>query len=258
MNWYKIRVALKGVGGSWQFYSELAVEKGDKVRVETAKGITEGTVSKVEGTINTDPFDSANRHYSAHRHVLENVTKNSVNEKEQIVMFGTKVVEVKRSNSNSKSFFYTDMDLVVGQTVVYEAPYDDLRKEQGKTGLHVGTITEIDVLASAAIGWIVDVVDTKNHAERKRRVKEAEILRKQLEQAKSQFQDIQILELIASSNPQVRDTLNKYKMLVSGQSLPETYSVPVYHEDAPDFTTCSNGPSFEDIKPTDNEPPQDF
>ena len=127
--------------------------------------------------------------------------------KEEDIMFGAKTVEVKHVSSARIGTYFTDLDLQVGQTVVYESD----------NGMHVGVVTNTDPDAVSAQTWIVDTVDLTEHEARIERVKQAKKLKAKLDAKRKQFQDIELLRLIAASDPETADMLAEYTKLVGGK-----------------------------------------
>lgn len=205
-SWQKIRVNV--LTATLNYYSGLQVEVGDSVVVETRYGLMLGKVTEVEDTIHTNPFTKNDEGYRAKKHVLENTTKKTY--KEEPIMFGCKTVEVKHVSSNRRGVYYTDLNLSVGDLVVYETSNDGIKS------MHVGTVVNADPDALTAKDFVVCAVDLTAHTERVARMKEAEKLRLKLDAKKKQFQDIELLRLIAASDPETKEMLDKYTSLVGG------------------------------------------
>ena len=123
-------------------------------------------------------------------------------------MFGAKTVEVKHVSSGRSGIFYTDLDLQVGQTVVYES----------ENGMHVGVVTNADPDAVSAQTWIVDIVDMTAHEQRIERTKQAKKLKAKLDAKRKQFQDIELLRLIAANDPETAAMLSEYTKLIGGNA----------------------------------------
>jgi len=166
------------------YYSAIEVAKGDKVTVSTRYGITTGIVSSILEEVQRDPFKEG----SAKQRVLENSTQ-KIFDKENVIMFGAKTVEVKHISSNRKGIFYTDLELQVGQLVVYDGNlpggkmYENSTEQVDETevqSLHVGIVTNVDPDTVTAKCWVVDVVDMSAHKERIQRAKKATKLRAKL------------------------------------------------------------------------------
>lgn len=203
MVWYRIRVKL---GTSiLMYYSELPVEVDDIIAVETRNGIAKGYVVEVD-PISVNPFEPNSQGYKARRHVVENVTKNI--RKEELIMFGCKTVEVKHVASGKTNIYYTDLTLAVNDTVVYE---------DESSMLHVGVVTDINPMVVTAKNFVVDKVDMDAHNKRTERIKEANKLKAQLDLKKKQFQDIELLRLIATSDPETKEMLDRYTKLIGGK-----------------------------------------
>lgn len=203
MTWQKIRVHVPNCCLS--YFSELPVSEGDKVVVETKYGLLIGTVTEVLETIHENPFSKSSK-YSAKKHVLENATKKIY--REEPIMFGCKTVEVKHISSNRKGVFYTDLDLKVGDHVVYESD-----SENGKS-MHVGTVINIDPDVLTAKNFIVDAIDLTAYNDRMERMKRASKLRLQLDAKKKQYEDMEILRLIANHDEEAAKMLEEYSKLM--------------------------------------------
>jgi len=202
------------------YYSAINVSPGDKVTVSTRFGITTGVVSSIIEEVDRDPFKEGH----AKQRVLENATQ-KLFDKENVIMFGAKTVEVKHISSNRKGIFYTDLDLHVGQTVVYDGNmpggkmYEnslEQAEDNEITSFHVGVVTNVDPDTVTAKRWIVDTVDLAAHKERIQRAKKATKLRAKLEAKRKQFQDIELLRLIAASDPDTKAMLDEYTTLIGG------------------------------------------
>lgn len=123
-------------------------------------------------------------------------------------MFGAKTVEVKHVSSARIGVYYTDLDLQVGQTVVYETD----------NGMHVGVVTNADPDDTSAQYWVVDIVDMTEHEARIERTKQAKKLKAKLDAKRRQFQDIEVLRLIAANDPETAKMLDEYTKLISGKA----------------------------------------
>lgn len=203
MTWQKIYVSISTA--TLCYYSELPVEIGDKVVVETRYGPVIGEVTTVIETIHENPFNKSSK-YSAKKHVLENATKKVY--KEEPIMFGCKTVEVKHISSNRKNVFYTDLNLKVGDHVVYESDH-----ENGKS-MHVGIVTDVDPDVVTAKNFIVDAIDLTAYNDRMERMKKASKIRLQLEAKKKQYEDMEILRLIAQHDEDAKQMLAEYSALM--------------------------------------------
>jgi len=194
------------------YYSRVPVEVGNRVVVTTRFGTTAGTVSWVDDDYRDYPS-------TAKCHVLENASKKLYDKGIQI-MYGTKTVEVRHIGSNRKGIFYTDLDLHNGQTVVYE---DTASMNRG------------DPDCITAQNWIVSVVDTTEHEHRLVRARQAAKLMAKLEQKKTQFQDIELLRLIAASDPETKKMLDEYTVLTRGQPGPAPRVPSPFDSETPTF-----------------------
>jgi hypothetical protein len=208
------------------YYTDLPVEPGDTIVVETKNGYLKCAVGTIIRTLDFDPFKENEAGVHAKCHVLENSTK-KLYYKESIVMFGSKVVEVKHIGSNRTGLFYTDLELSKGDLVVYEAASNYMadkdamspskyRDSNSFVYMHVGEVIDTEPNAATAKFYIVDKIDMQEYAARKVRIAKAQKIHLQLEAKKKQFQDIQLLELIAASDPETKTMLDEYKILISG------------------------------------------
>lgn len=187
------------------YYTNMPVDIGDFIVVESKQGnIWRCEVLDILKRIEYNPFNNTNGTTHATCHVLENITKKLLF-KESNIMYGCKVIEVTNSK-NFKNLFYTDLPVEVGMTVVYELCDGTM---------HVGRVSNIDPDSAVASTFIVDIVDTTSNEARKERIRQAKKLKRQLEEKRKQFQDIQILELIAKSDPETAHMLSDYKSLIS-------------------------------------------
>lgn len=209
----RVHIETEGSGVVLGYYTDIPVEVDDKVVIETKYGLVYGRVASIAGTIDEDPFNSPN--YKAKCHVLENVTK-KIFDKETIIMAGTKTVEVKHISSNRKNILYTDLGLQVGTVVVYERRGGTENNQQADT-MSVGIVTNVDPDAVTATHWVVDIIDMTNHEERKERLRRAAKVKAKLDAKKKQFQDIELLRLIAQSDPETAGLLEEYNQLLVGK-----------------------------------------
>lgn len=206
MAWQKARIWVGNT--TLLYYSGIPIELNDNVVVETKYGPVKGRVVKIEDVINCNPFKPNSIGCKATCHVWENATK-KVYDKENKIMFGCKTVEVLHSSSNHRGIFYTDLILHNGDLVVYEG-----KNEIGKVSMHVGTVINDDPDVVTAESYIVDAIDVSHHNERKNRLKEANKLRAKLNAKRKQFQDIELLRLIAASDDETKDMLDAYTKLI--------------------------------------------
>lgn len=199
------------------YYTDMIVAIGDNVAVTTKFGVATATVVDIEDCTFEDPFKEGH----AIQHIIENSTQKIYN-KEYVIMSGTKTVEVKHSCSNRRGIFFTDLDLKVGDTVVYDGSamfYNET--DQRNTGapqaggMHVGIVTDTDPDVITAQSWVVDVVDLKAYNDRIERAKTAAKLKQKLDAKRKQFQDLELLKLIAQSDPETKVILDEYISLIS-------------------------------------------
>lgn len=215
MKWVKINVHLGR--GNFYFYSAIPVEVGDQISVETKNGVSLGHVNSIMETVTKNPF----KVNGAKCHVLENITKRIF--KEEFKMATVKVVEVKHISSKRTQLCYAPKGALYGDIVVYEAPgFKDIEDQvqprfaQRPDNLHVGTIINDDIAATVATGWVVDKVDFTNYYDTKNAVEALAKLRIKLDEKKKQFQDLELLRLIAASDPETKALLDQFVALTTG------------------------------------------
>ena len=133
-----------------------------------------------------------------------------------------KTVEVKHISSGRVGIFYTDMNLQVGDVVVYERTQIDkntareISDKDMDNQWSVGVITNADPDCVTAQTWVIDVVDTSRHEQRKAAAKELKKIKAKLDQKKKQFQDMELLRLIAQSDPETAQLLETYNNVLNG------------------------------------------
>lgn len=194
------------------YYSDEALVKNDRVILETKGGTVMGRVSSFGQTINCNPFGGSTR-YQAKKHIIENITQQKIYKGEYIQMAGTKHIEVSHLNSNRKYTLRTDLDVAIGDVVVFECGVNPGgNQEHGM--MSVGVVTNTDVMCHTSVMWVVDTVDLKEHTMRKERLQKAETLKARLNEKKKQFQDIELLNLIASKDPETKELLDQYLELI--------------------------------------------
>lgn len=182
-------------------YTDMQCESDDKVVVETKRGLVKANVVYVDEPIDYDPFESG----QAKCHIVENISKKIT--KENIIMFANqKTVEVQHISSDRVGVFYTDLDLKVGDVVVYE-------RGAGQQW-SVGKVINIDPDCLTADRWIIDLVDTAQAEQRKATEKQLKKLKAKLDYKKSQYQDIELLRLIANNDPETAELLEQYSKLL--------------------------------------------
>lgn len=154
-------------------YTDITCSIDDRLVIETKGGLVMAQVVDISEPIDYNPFERGN----AKCHVVENSTRKIYQtNKEDLIMFANqKTVEVKHISSGRVGIFYTDMNLRVGDVVVYER-------------------TQID----------------KNTA------KELKKIKAKLDQKKKQFQDMELLRLIAQSDPETAQLLETYNNVLNG------------------------------------------
>lgn len=124
-------------------------------------------------------------------------------------MTGTKTVEVKHLNTYRTGIFFTDMKLEVGDIVVYD-------EGDEATDLHVGLVTNTnpDPDMGTASAWVIDTVDVSWYQTRLKIAKGAQKLKAKLDA----IQDIELLRLVAQNDPETKEILDNYMMLIRGTS----------------------------------------
>jgi len=127
-------------------------------------------------------------------------------EEDIIMMIGSKTVEVTHSNQRVE-VCYTDLPLELYQTVVYQATNGTL---------HVGVISNLTPDVLSAQGWVVDTVDMTAHTERVEKFTRAKRIKTLLDVKRRQFQDIELLRLIAATDPETKELLDEYTALIGG------------------------------------------
>lgn len=201
MAWNKVLARVNYRSGIYtaQAYADESVCVGDHVKVRVVSGY-ETTCIVTEIIKENVTFD----HRCAQ--ILDN--SNNTILKEDMIMFGAKTVEVKHVCSARVMVVATDLNLEVGQMVVYESD----------NGMHVGVVTNTEPDNISAQYWVVDVVDMTAHEGRKAKAKQASLLKKKLDAKKKQFQDIELLRLIAASDPETKAMLDEYTTLIGGST----------------------------------------
>ena len=133
-----------------------------------------------------------------------------------------KTVEVKHISLGMVGIFYTDMNLQVGDVVVYERTQIDkstaieISDKDMDNQWSVGIVTNAYPDCVTAQTWVIDVVDTSRHEQRKAAAKELKKIKAKLDQKKKQFQDMELLRLIAQSDPETAQLLEIYNNVLNG------------------------------------------
>lgn len=209
MGFLRIHIVL-GKRSTCVYYTDMAVDINDKVVVDTRYGRCIGKVSTIDGPVQGNPFTSDGQYHATCR-VVENITK-KIYDKECILMSSAKTVEVQHVNSTHKNIVMTDLDLSLGDLVVYERS-PKLPEEHG-TSMSVGYVTNTDPAALSANCWVVCKIDLTAYTERKERLKKAAKLRAQLNEKKKQYEDVELLRLIAANDPETKRLLDEYTELL--------------------------------------------
>lgn len=204
-----LQVALKVTLG---YYTDMDVSVDDIVVAETRYGLVKARVTSLGPAAVGNPFDS--NMYRATKHVVENVTK-KIYDKENTVMAGTKTIEVKHLNTDRKYILSTDKDLNAGDIVVFECQAQ-AETVRNINMMSVGVVIDADPPVLTSGSWVVDVVDLTDYVERKERLKKADKLKAKLNEKKKQFQDIELLRLIAHNDPETKAMLDEYTELIGG------------------------------------------
>lgn len=204
MGWNKVMAKINYKSGVFpaQAYADDSVCVGDKARIYVLSGYETDCVI-VDIIKRNVTFD----HKCAR--VLDKVDKPNNNTilKEEMIMFGAKTVEVKHVGSARTMVLATELELEVGQMVVYESD----------NGMHVGVVINTEPDTITASYWVIDIVDMTAHEARKAKAKQAAILKKKLDAKKKQFQDFELLRLIAASDPETATMLEEYTNLIGGK-----------------------------------------
>jgi hypothetical protein len=201
-------------------YTDITCSIDDRLVIETKGGLVMAQVVDISEPIDYNPFERGN----AKCHVVENSTRKIYQtNKEDLIMFANqKTVEVKHISSGRVGIFYTDMNLRVGDVVVYERTQIDkntareISDKDMDNQWSVGIITNADPDCVTAQTWVIDVVDTSRHEQRKAAAKELKKIKAKLDQKKKQFQDMELLRLIAQSDPETAQLLETYNNVLNG------------------------------------------
>ena len=177
-------------------------------------------VVDISEPIDYNPFERGN----AKCHVVENSTRKIYQtNKEDLIMFANqKTVEVKHISLGRVGIFYTDMNLQAGDVVVYERTQIDksttieISDKDMDNQWSVGIVTNAYPDCVTAQTWVIDVVDTSRHEQRKAAAKELKKIKAKLDQKKKQFQDMELLRLIAQSDPETAQLLEIYNNVLNG------------------------------------------
>lgn len=202
-------------------YTDITCTVDDKVVIETKGGLVRAQIVDISEPIDYDPFERG----KAKCRVLENSTRKiyQTNKEDMIMFANQKTVEVKHISSGRVGVFYTDMNLQVGDVVVYERTQIDKSVAKEISGKDmdnqwsVGVVTNADPDCVTAQTWVVDVVDTSAHERRKEMAKELKKIKAKLDQRKKQFQDMELLRLIAQSDPETQSLLDSYNNVMKGE-----------------------------------------
>lgn len=164
----------------------------------------------------TDVLNRSVNSAKLHRCFVISKKDEEVKHMEQIVK-GKIIVKIKHDCSNRTVYCYTDIPYPMCETVVYESD----------NGLHVGEITDgcsVDNIAewdnfSLKAGcvqyWVVDRVDMSGYNNRAQMVKDLTRVRNQLEVKRQQYQELELLNLIAKNDPETAALLDTYKSLLN-------------------------------------------
>lgn len=127
-----------------------------------------------------------------------------ISNKEDKIMTGSKILEVRQHRHTSTVCVYTDVEVEVGTVIAFGTDTDML----------VGVVTGLDPDVTAALAWMIDTIDTSKYVARKDREKKAAKLRAKLDIKRKQFQDLEILKLIAKDDPDTAKMLEEYMGLL--------------------------------------------
>lgn len=202
-------------------YTDITCAVGDRVVIETKGGLVRAQIVDIDEPIDYDLFERGN----AKCRVLENSTRKiyQTNKEDMIMFANQKTVEVKHISSGRVGVFYTDMNLQVGDVVVYERTQIDKSVAKEISGKDmdnqwsVGVVTNADPDCVTAQTWVVDMVDTTAHERRKEMAKELKKIKAKLDQKKKQFQDMELLRLIAQNDPETQFLLDSYTNIMKGE-----------------------------------------
>lgn len=202
-------------------YTDITCSIDDRLVIETKGGLVMAQVVDIDEPIDYDPFKRGN----AKCRVLENSTRKiyQTNKEDMIMFANQKTVEVKHISSGRVGVFYTDMNLQVGDVVVYERTQIDKSVAKEISGKDmdnqwsVGVVTNADPDCVTAQTWVVDMVDTTAHERRKEMAKELKKIKAKLDQKKKQFQDMELLRLIAQNDPETQSLLDSYNNIMKGE-----------------------------------------
>jgi hypothetical protein len=103
------------------------------------------------------------------------------------------------------------IDIGIGDKVVVES----------RLGLGIATVKTVIRLAvgekyEKATAWVVTKVDMTAHENRKRRAKEAEKLKRKLEERRKQLEDSYVYKLLAQNDPEFAQLLRDYNRVTNG------------------------------------------
>lgn len=98
--------------------------------------------------------------------------------------------------------FRTDLDLSVGDTVVCDTA----------NGLTIGTVSDLEGNEPKATKWIVQRVDLDAHKKRLEKEKALNAIKKKMDERRKQLQDIQIYQLLAQTDPEMKTLLEQYNI----------------------------------------------
>lgn len=126
-----------------------------------------------------------------------------------------KLVEVTHISSSRKNVLCTSIDVRIGDVVVYEKESHTIsnlkRKGFGTIPMHVGIVTEVNLEPDPSVtNWVVSVVDTR---ELLRSMLELHNVKKQLDIKKQQFQELEMLRLMAEHDAETAELLERYNRL---------------------------------------------
>ena len=147
--------------------------------------------------------------------VICNTKKEEEETMQTIIMPGTHVVMIKNHCSERASYCFTEINFALitkeEMTVVYESD----------NGWHVGTVEQYfddpnDCPSVNSVKyWVVNGVFTQPYRDRLSREKEVQKLQAKLQAKKKQYQDFELLRLIAANDPETAELLQQYAMLTS-------------------------------------------
>lgn len=189
-------------------YADSVYKPGDVADVRVRSGYI--TTCRIIDILEEDV-----KHTKSYGVVLYNTKKEEEETMQTIIMPGTHVVMIKHNCSERVIYCFTDINFRAipeeDCTVVYESD----------NGWHVGTVEQYfddpnDCPSVNSVKyWVINGVYTKPYRERLDREKEVHKLQAKLQAKKKQYQDFELLRLIAASDPETAELLQQYSKLTN-------------------------------------------